>query len=46
MAGWLGLPVAASAQAAPLDRITMLVHLLMAVVFALSMLRVLIRSCT
>lgn len=33
MTGWLGLPVAASAQAAPLDRITTLVHLLMAVVF-------------
>jgi cytochrome c oxidase subunit 2 len=30
---WLGLPVQASAQAAQLDRITTLVHLLMAVVF-------------
>jgi cytochrome c oxidase subunit 2 len=33
MTGWLGLPVQASAQAAPLDRITALVHVLMAVVF-------------
>jgi cytochrome c oxidase subunit II len=33
MSGWLGLPVQASAQAAPLDRITTLVHVLMAVVF-------------
>lgn len=31
---WLGLPVQASLQAAELDRITVLVHLLMAVVFA------------
>jgi len=30
---WLGLPVQASAQAAGLDRITLLVHLLMAVIF-------------
>lgn len=33
MTNWLGLPVQASAQAAQLDRITMLVHGLMAVVF-------------
>jgi cytochrome c oxidase subunit II len=33
MTGWLGLPVQASAQAAELDRITGLVHILMAVVF-------------
>src|SRR5947199_5652029 len=33
MAGWLGLPVQASAQAAQLDRITALVHVLMAVLF-------------
>jgi cytochrome c oxidase subunit 2 len=33
MTGWLGLPVQASAQAPTLDRITALVHLLMAVVF-------------
>ncbi|HEX5475148.1 MAG TPA: hypothetical protein VFX12_10840 [Vicinamibacterales bacterium] len=33
MARWLGLPVQASAQAAGLDRLTVLVHLLMAVVF-------------
>jgi cytochrome c oxidase subunit 2 len=33
MAGWLPLPVQASAQAAQLDQITGLVHLLMAVVF-------------
>jgi cytochrome c oxidase subunit 2 len=31
--GWLGLPVEASAHAAQLDRITLLVHLLMAVLF-------------
>jgi len=31
--GWLGLPAQASAQAAELDRITGLVHVLMAVVF-------------
>jgi cytochrome c oxidase subunit 2 len=31
--GWLGLPVQASLQAAELDRVTALVHLLMAVVF-------------
>jgi len=31
--GWLGLPVQASAQAAGLDRITVLVHILMAVLF-------------
>jgi cytochrome c oxidase subunit 2 len=30
---WLGLPVQASAQAAELDRITVLVHILMAVLF-------------
>jgi cytochrome c oxidase subunit 2 len=34
MAGWLGLPVQASAQAAQLDRITVMVHVLMAIVFA------------
>ena len=33
MTGWLGLPVQASAQAAQLDRITLLVHGLMAVMF-------------
>ena len=33
MQGWLGLPVQASAQAAQLDRITTLVHLLMVLVF-------------
>lgn len=33
MARWLGLPVQASAQAAGLDRITVLVHILMAVLF-------------
>jgi len=33
MARWLGLPVQASAQAADLDRITVLVHALMAVLF-------------
>ena len=33
MARWLGLPVQASAQAAALDRITVLVHALMAVLF-------------
>jgi cytochrome c oxidase subunit II len=33
MARWLGLPVQASAQAAGLDRITVLVHVLMAVLF-------------
>jgi cytochrome c oxidase subunit 2 len=33
MAHWLGLPVQASAQAAGLDRITVLVHILMAVMF-------------
>ena len=33
MAGWLGLPVQASAQAAELDRITLLVHGLMGVLF-------------
>ena len=33
MTGWLGLPVQASAQAPQLDRITMLVHLLMAIMF-------------
>jgi cytochrome c oxidase subunit 2 len=33
MSGWLGLPVQASAQAAGLDRITVLVHILMAVLF-------------
>lgn len=33
MAGWLGLPVQASAQAPQLDRITLLVHVLMAVMF-------------
>ncbi len=33
MTGWLGLPVQASAQAVQLDRITALVHALMAVVF-------------
>jgi cytochrome c oxidase subunit II len=34
MAGWLGLPVQASAQAAQLDRITVMIHVLMAIVFA------------
>lgn len=34
MSRWLGLPVQASAQAAGLDRITVLVHILMAVLFA------------
>jgi cytochrome c oxidase subunit 2 len=34
MGSWLGLPVQASAQAAQLDRITVLVHVLMMVVFA------------
>ena len=34
MGGWLGLPVQASLQAQQLDRVTVLVHLLMAVVFA------------
>jgi cytochrome c oxidase subunit 2 len=33
MAGWLGLPVQASAQAAQLDHITVMVHGLMAVLF-------------
>lgn len=33
MTGWLGLPVQASAQAAQLDRITLLVHGLMTVMF-------------
>src|SRR3954468_21159446 len=33
MTGWLGLPVQASAQAAQLDRITTLIHALMALVF-------------
>jgi cytochrome c oxidase subunit 2 len=33
VARWLGLPVQASAQAASLDRITILVHVLMAVLF-------------
>jgi cytochrome c oxidase subunit 2 len=33
MTGWLGLPVQASAQAAQLDRITLLVHGLMAAMF-------------
>ena len=33
MTGWLGLPVQASAQAAHLDRITVLVHTLMAAMF-------------
>jgi cytochrome c oxidase subunit 2 len=33
MARWLGLPVQASAQAAGLDRITVLVHILMAALF-------------
>jgi cytochrome c oxidase subunit 2 len=33
VARWLGLPVQASAQAASLDRITVLVHVLMAVLF-------------
>ena len=33
MTGWLGLPVQASAQAAQLDRITLLVHALMAAMF-------------
>jgi cytochrome c oxidase subunit II len=33
MARWLGLPVQASAQAAQLDRLTLLVHALMAVLF-------------
>ena len=33
MTGWLGLPVQASAQAAQLDRITVLVHTLMAAMF-------------
>jgi cytochrome c oxidase subunit 2 len=33
MTGWLGLPVQASAQAAQLDRITLLVHGLMALMF-------------
>lgn len=33
-ARWLGLPVEASAQAAQLDRVTVLVHALMAVMFA------------
>lgn len=33
MADWLGLPVQASAQATQLDRVTILVHLLMAVLF-------------
>jgi cytochrome c oxidase subunit 2 len=34
MTGWLGLPVQASAQAAQLDRITVMIHVLMAIVFA------------
>jgi cytochrome c oxidase subunit 2 len=34
VARWLGLPVQASAQAAQLDRITVLVHLLMVILFA------------
>jgi len=33
MSGWLGLPVQASAQAVQLDRVTLLVHALMAVLF-------------
>jgi cytochrome c oxidase subunit 2 len=33
MTGWLGLPVQASAQAAQLDRLTLLVHGLMALMF-------------
>jgi cytochrome c oxidase subunit 2 len=34
VSGWLGLPVQASAQAAQLDRVTVLVHILMAILFA------------